>query len=131
MADMLETPLGRRIVAAAALRGWERKDIPQQFERYGSRIKFMPSRLARDPDAQPDDHQLDTLARVFGLPRSWFTEPDLSDVVPGAKEPQSDAVPGGDDDPGAEAQRVDLKLGPDKGAGGAAAEPDEGKAADA
>ena len=83
---MLDTELGRRIVAAAALNGWERTALPEQFGHYGKNVKHAASRLARDPDARPDELQLQMLSNVLGVPQSRFTEPDWQRLIKSAKE---------------------------------------------
>lgn len=88
---MLDTELGRRIVAAAALNGWERKELPEHFGAYGKGVKHTASRLARDPEAKPDKLQLRLLSDVLGVPIEWFTAPDWRDLIPGARPPGDEA----------------------------------------
>lgn len=121
MADMLETTLGRRIVAAAALKGWSRDDLPTHFGSYGKGLKHMASRLARDPKAAPDDHQLGVLSEVLGVPKAWFITDDLHRMIEAAA-----TAPGAAQiDAEGKAAVEDLH----RGAGGARREQREGKAA--
>lgn len=119
-----DTELMKRIRAAA---GYASGRGLKELERH---VKFSVSTAYRRGKADRlGDGEAYEVHRATGAPM-WFLEGGWENY-PGATAPGSDAVPGGrNDDPGAEAREADRKLGPDKDAGGAAAEPDRGKAAD-